>query len=129
MTLRRSHRLMILATLLAAPLLHAQQDEIDSRALRERAQALRAAAEQAFITTSAACYDKFFVNACLDNARQTRTEAVVEARKLEAKANRIARAKRIKAMEERLRKAGMIAPPPGAVPDDTPATEAPAAAQ
>ena len=117
MPLRPRHCLLALATLLAASAAFAQEE--DSRALRERADALRAAAEQRFTATSATCYDKFFVNACLDDARQARTAAILEARKLEGHANRIARAKRIEAMEERLRKSGMIAPPPGA-PADTP---------
>ena len=117
MPLRPSHCLIFVATLLAASPALAQEE--DRGALRARAEALRAAAEQRFTATSATCYDKFFVNACLDDARQARTAAVMEARKLEARANRIARAKRIQAMEERLRKSGMIAPPPGA-PADAP---------
>ena len=101
MKVRAPHTLIVLATLLAGPALHAQEE--DAGALRDNADAVRATAEQAFIKKSAACYDKFFVNACLDKARQERTRAVIEARKLEARANRIARAKRVEAMEKRLR--------------------------
>lgn len=118
MKVRAPHTLIVLATLLASPALRAQEE--DARALRDRADALRANAEQVFTMKSAECYDKFFVNACLDKARQKRTQAVIEARKLEARANRIARAKRVKAMEKRLRESGVILPPPDAAPVDMP---------
>ena len=123
MKVRAPHTLIVLATLLAGPALHAQEE--DAGALRDNADALRATAEQAFIKKSAACYDKFFVNACLDKARQERTRAVIEARKLEARANRIARAKRGEAMEKRLRESGVILPPPDAAPADVPAPSDP----
>ena len=95
---------LILAGLLAAPAAALAQEAVESSAsLRERAKAMRGAATEGFARTEAACYDRFFVNACLDEAREARTVQMQAARKLEARANRIDRGERIKAMEARLR--------------------------
>ncbi|KAA3653919.1 MAG: hypothetical protein DWQ11_06580 [Proteobacteria bacterium] len=76
-----------------------------SAQLRDRAKTLRKAAEADFASREAGCYDRFRVNACLDDAREDRTAQMQAARKLEARANRIDRGARIKAMEARLRDA------------------------
>ncbi|MCB1961081.1 MAG: hypothetical protein KDE68_11270 [Rhodocyclaceae bacterium] len=95
----------------------------DSHALRLQASQLRDSATEAFERTTAACYDRFFVNACLDDARLTRTAQIKEARLLEGRANRIDRGARIRAMEARLRKAEARRP------DDPVTLGEPAAAQ
>jgi len=91
-------------------------NEPTSDELRARAKDIRGAAEQDFKVTTYHCYDRFLVNACLDDAKLARLEQVKEARVLEAKANKMDRSKRVKAMEARLRK---IESAPG-----TPATPA-----
>ncbi|MCB1938046.1 MAG: hypothetical protein KDE64_02460 [Rhodocyclaceae bacterium] len=99
----RFRALLFVASLLAAGAVHAQAE--DSRALRREASALRDNAGATFARTRAACYDRFFVNACLDDARLEHTAQIKAARLLEARANRIDRGERIRAMEARLRKA------------------------
>ncbi len=96
-------RALCLAASLAATCNAFAQEETSS-ALRERATAIREATEATYLKTTYACYDKFFVNACLDDARLERIAQVKEARLLEARANRIDRGARIKAMEARLHK-------------------------
>ncbi|MBT0960002.1 hypothetical protein [Denitromonas iodatirespirans] len=83
----------------------AVDDGEGSDSLRAQATAIRKAAEREFKHTEAACYDRFRVNACLDDAREARTVQLQAARKLEARANRIDRGERIKAMEARLKEA------------------------
>ena len=81
-------------------------EEVESsESLRERAKVMRKAAEEDFSQREAGCYDRFRVNACLDDAREERTTQMQAARKLQARANRIDRGERIKAMEARLREA------------------------
>ena len=95
----------------------AAADETErSDSLRARATAMRKAAERDFKLTEAACYDRFRVNACLDDARETRTVQLQAARKLEARANRIDRGERIKAMEARLKEAEERRANPAPVP-------------
>ncbi|QID19272.1 hypothetical protein G3580_17595 [Nitrogeniibacter mangrovi] len=96
-------RSLCLTTCLAASFgTLAQQDS--SAELRAQAKAIRDAAEATYRQTSYHCYDKFLVNACLEDAKLVHINQVKEARRLEARANRIDRGKRIKAMEARLRK-------------------------
>lgn len=71
--------------------------------LREKAQALRQEAEERFRREEAACWGKFLVSACLDEARTARREAERKARAWEGEAGRIERALREK---ERLRRLG-----------------------
>lgn len=94
-------------------------EEESSAQLRERARDIRDTAEARFLTTTYHCYDKFFVNACLDEAKTERIEQVKIARALEAKANRMDRAERVKAMEARLGRTN-----PGDVPAPDSATDA-----
>jgi len=94
--------LCLVASLCAAASAFAQEE--NSAQLRERASAIREAADTQYKQVTYACYDKFFVNACLDDARVALIDQVKEARLLEARANRIDRGARIKAMEARLRK-------------------------
>jgi len=91
-------------TLLLVSAFPAAAEEASSSALREQAKAIRNRAENAFKVTSYHCYDKFLVNACLDEAKLTRLEQVKDARALEAQANKMDRNKRVRAMEARLRK-------------------------
>lgn len=58
-------------------------------ALHEQARALRNLAESDFAATEPACYQRFLVNRCLDQARQLRLERIREARALEIEARRI----------------------------------------
>jgi len=94
--------LCLVTSLCAAASAFAQEE--NSAQLRERASAIREAADTQYKQVTYACYDKFFVNACLDDARVALIDQVKEARLLEARANRIDRGARIKAMEARLRK-------------------------
>ena len=94
--------LCLVASLCAATGAFAQEES--SVQLRERASAIRDAANAQYKQVTYDCYDKFFVNACLDDARVELITQVKEARLLEARANRIDRGERIKAMEARLRK-------------------------
>jgi hypothetical protein len=96
-------RALCLAACLALPAGAIAQEE-NSAELRDRAQAIRDAADARYTHTTYHCYDKFLVNACLDAARLELIERIREARLLEARANRIDRGKRIEAMEARLRK-------------------------
>lgn len=98
-----SPRALCLALMFAAtaPVL---ADEPGSDELRAQAKTLRDTAEHDFKVTTYHCYDKFLVNACLDEAKVVRLEQVKQARALEAKANTIDRRKRVNAMEARLRK-------------------------
>jgi len=83
---------------------HVLADEANSDSLRAQAKTIRDVAERDYTLTTYHCYDKFLVNACLDDAKLARLEQVKEARALEAQANRMDRSKRVKAMEARLRK-------------------------
>lgn len=107
--------LCLVASLCATASAFAQEES--STQLRERASAIREAADAQYKRVTYACYDKFFVNACLDGARVELIDQVKEARLLEARANRIDRGERIKAMEARLRKVeNRPAEPAAAVP-------------
>jgi hypothetical protein len=88
-----------------AGVVHAADDTDSSENLRAQARSIRKAAEADFAQRESGCYDRFRVNACLDDAREDRTAQMQTARKLEARANRIDRGERIKAMEARLKDA------------------------
>ncbi len=94
----------LFAALLATAALpaHAQTpDEAARAAERARAEALeadgkalRAEAEATYEATVPGCYDKFFVNRCIDQAKKKRLETVQRARALEAESRRITLAER-----------------------------------
>ena len=79
------------ASLAAAAVVAPDEAQAQIDVLRARARDLRATAEQRFRSMSAACADRFFVNACIDGARSTRLEGVTSARALEAEAGAIER--------------------------------------
>ena len=58
----------------------------EAAAQRKTADQMREAAEARFAEEEAACYKKFLVNDCLVDAKQERTQSMIEARKLEAPA-------------------------------------------
>ena len=97
------HRLpagvLLLACLAHGPLLWAQSapppvpqtlDEADAQ--RARAESMRQTAEQDFIAEQQACYSKFLINACLDDARKKRTATLIEARQIDLPAREFQRA-------------------------------------
>lgn len=56
----------------------------------------RAAAEEAFSTREVECYNKFFVNNCLDEAKEKRRLILVRLRAIEAEANHFKRAESVR---------------------------------
>jgi hypothetical protein len=58
----------------------------EADAQRERASKMRSAAKKRYERESAACYEKFLVNDCLDGAKKRRTQTMIEARTLDAPA-------------------------------------------
>lgn len=105
-----------LLTAVGAGVAHAADDTDSSENLRAQAKSIRKAAEAGFAQRESGCYDRFQVNACLDAAREDRTAQMQTARKLEARANRIDRGERIKAMEARLKEAEVRRAKPTPVP-------------
>ena len=63
----------------------------EANAQRARATQMRDTAEENFIAEQQACYAKFLVNSCLDEARKRHTDALIEARKLDAPAREFQR--------------------------------------
>ena len=83
--------------LLLSPVLHAQTSESTSAvpqpttleeaaAQRRLAEQMRTEAEERFAREQPACYKKFLVNDCLEDAKKQRTQSMIEARKLEVPA-------------------------------------------
>ena len=83
--------------LLLSPLLHAQTSESastvpqpttleEAAAQRRLAEQMRTEAEERFAREQPACYKKFLVNDCLEDAKKQRTQSMIAARKLEAPA-------------------------------------------
>ena len=101
---RRSLVSGLFAAVLASAILpaHAQTEDAAARAAeRARAEALeadgkalRAEAEATYEATVPGCYDRFFVNRCIDQAKKKRLETVKRARELEAESRRITLAER-----------------------------------
>ncbi|MDR1367595.1 MAG: hypothetical protein LBJ76_02620 [Candidatus Accumulibacter sp.] len=58
----------------------------EADAQRERASEMRGAAKKRYERESAACYKKFLVNDCLNEAKKRRTQTMIEARHLDAPA-------------------------------------------
>ena len=79
------------ASLLLSSTLHAQSALTvptphtleEANAQRARAEQMRDAAERDFLVEQDACYDKFLVNSCLDDAKKRRTQTLIDARKLD----------------------------------------------
>ena len=109
---------------------HAQTpDEAARAAERERAEALeaegkalRAEAEATYEATVPGCYDRFFVNRCIDQAKKKRLETVQRARALEAESRRITLAERQRVAAEAGARADRPLTP--AAPNALPATPA-----
>ena len=122
----------LFAALLATAALpaHAQTpDEAARAAERERAEALeaegkalRAEAEATYQATVPGCYDRFFVNRCIDQAKKKRLETVQRARALEAESRRITLAERQRVAAEAGARADRPLTP--AAPNALPATPA-----
>ena len=123
---------VLFAALLATAVLpvHAQTaDEAARAAERERAEALeaegkalRAEAEATYEATVPGCYDRFFVNRCIDQAKKKRLETVQRARALEAESRRITLAERQRVAAEAGARADRPLTP--AAPNALPATPA-----
>lgn len=58
----------------------------EAAAQRKQADEMRKAAEALFAEEQSACYKKFLVNGCLEDAKKKRTQSMIEARKFEAPA-------------------------------------------
>ncbi|TXH39649.1 MAG: hypothetical protein E6Q92_09000 [Burkholderiaceae bacterium] len=123
---------VLFAALLATAVLpaHAQTpDEAARAAERARAEALeaegkalRAEAEATYEATVPGCYDRLFVNRCIDQAKKKRLETVQRARALEAESRRITLAERQRVAAEAGAKADRPLTP--AAPNALPATPA-----
>ena len=110
---------------------HAQTEDAAARAAeRARAEALeadgkalRAEAEATYEATVPGCYDRFFVNRCIDQAKKKRLETVKRARELEAESRRITLAERQRVAAEAGAKAERPLTPatPTALPATSPA--------
>lgn len=70
------------------------QPAADAKALRDQAAEMRRRADATEESETAACYARFLVNACIDDAKAKRIQTITAARKLEAQARKIERAQR-----------------------------------
>ena len=132
-TRRRSLLSGLFAAVLASAILpaHAQTEDAAARAAeRARAEALeadgkalRAEAEATYEATVPGCYDRFFVNRCIDQAKKKRLETVKRARELEAESRRLTLAERQRVAAEAGAKAERPLTPatPTALPATSPA--------
>ena len=95
-----------------------------AEALEAEGKALRAEAEATYEATVPGCYDRFFVNRCIDQAKKKRLETVQRARALEAESRRITLAERQRVAAEAGARAERPLTPaaPSALPA-TPATQ------
>ena len=122
----------LFAALLATAVLpvHAQTPAEAARAaeraraevLEAEGKALRAEAEATYEATVPGCYDRFFVNRCIDQAKKKRLETVQRARALEAESRRITLAERQRVAAEAGARADRPLTP--AAPNALPATPA-----
>ena len=96
-----------------------------AEALETEGKALRAEAEATYEAAVPGCYDKFFVNHCIDQARKKRLATVQRARALEAESRRITLAERQRVAAEAGAKAKRPVTPAAAV--SAPPADAPAA--
>ena len=123
---------VLFAALLATAVLpvHAQTPAEAARAaeraraevLEAEGKALRAEAEATYEATVPDCYDRFFVNRCIDQAKKKRLETVQRARALEAESRRITLAERQRVAAEAGARADRPLTP--AAPNALPATPA-----
>jgi hypothetical protein len=123
---------VLFAALLATAVLpvHAQTPAEAARAaeraraevLEAEGKALRAEAEATYEATVPGCYDRFFVNRCIDQAKKKRLETVQRARALEAESRRITLAERQRVAAEAGARADRPLTP--AAPNALPATPA-----
>jgi hypothetical protein len=60
-------------------------------AQRERSTQMRNEAEKRYVTEQDACYKKFLVNSCLDDAKKRHTQSMIEARNLDIPAREFQR--------------------------------------
>ena len=130
---RRSLVSGLFAAVLASAILpaHAQTEDAAARAAeRARAEALeadgkalRAEVEATYEATVPGCYDRFFVNRCIDQAKKKRLETVKRARELEAESRRLTLAERQRVAAEAGAKAERPLTPatPTALPATSPA--------
>ncbi|MCL2160820.1 MAG: hypothetical protein FWH56_07225 [Betaproteobacteria bacterium] len=75
------------------------------RQLRDEAGTLRTQAETDYQTAETACYKRFFVNSCIDDAKAERLSAIRRARELEAEAHQLDLAERQRRAAEMAKKA------------------------
>ena len=75
-------------------------DNVRMAELEAQAKALRAEAEATFQAAEPACYKKFLVNRCIDQAKQRRLETIQRARALESEAHQIKLEQRQRAAAE-----------------------------
>lgn len=117
---RRSILPGLCAALLASTVLpaHAQTADEAARAaaLEAEGKALRAEADATYEATVPGCYEKFFVNRCIDQAKKQRLETIRRARELEAEGRRLTLAERQRAVAAK--------PASGEVPTAPPAPTA-----
>ena len=93
-----------------------------AEALEAEGKALRAEAEATYEATVPGCYDRFFVNRCIDQAKKKRLETIQRARALEAESRRITLAERQRVAAEAGARADRPLTP--AAPNALPATPA-----
>ena len=93
-----------------------------AEALEAEGKALRAEAEATYEATVPGCYDRFFVNRCIDQAKKKRLETVQRARALEAESRSITLAERQRVAAEAGARADRPLTP--AAPNALPATPA-----
>jgi colicin import membrane protein len=119
---RRSILPGLCAALLASTVLpaHAQTADEAARAaaLEAEGKALRAEADATYEATVPGCYEKFFVNRCIDQAKKQRLETIRRARELEAEGRRLTLAERQRAAAAKpaTGEAPNAPPPPTALP-------------
>lgn len=83
------------------PLGDSDSERARVRELKQQADNARQAAEKKFQADQSACYDKFLVSACLDDARKARSAALVAARRPDSEAREIERRLRQREADER----------------------------
>jgi hypothetical protein len=80
-----------------------EREQIDTKAhaLRQQAESMRHEADKQQKIEHDACWKKFLVNSCMDDAKQRRTERIIEARKVEQEARDLERGLRQREAEIR----------------------------
>jgi len=87
----------------AAPLADAERQQLRDRAksLHEQAEAMKSEAETSFAAENKACWDKFLVNRCMDNAKKAKQEKLIQAHRVKQEARDIERDLRKREFAER----------------------------